>query len=193
MKRTIPYGAALVLMLAACGQSHAPAKAAGAGNALVMAEPEDVLTMNDIYLYLHGTAPTEDGARPPTFRLHAETFKMLDEKSFLVGNANAVIYAQSPESEEIVIRAERGSFVEGQSAKLEGAVTARVGDMTFELEDFEWQNPFGDAPGSAFSHKPLRLTGPEIELEASSMRIIPDERRLVLTDVSGRLRLGSTL
>ncbi len=65
-----------------------------------------------------------------------------------------------------------------------------MNDIVIELEDIEWVNPQrAEEQGVARSDSPLTLDGPAATLEAASLRLYPDSRRFVLTDVTGRIRL----
>lgn len=144
-----------------------------------------------INLYMHDARPTAGATRKPTFWVHAEYFTMLDDQVWSFENAQAAIYGRSQDEEEITLQAARGRFQEESGALLEGGVTAYVGDMTLELADIEWINPREDGEeGLARSDNDLQVSSRRLQLRASSLRLFPESKKFVLTNVSGLVRFG---
>lgn len=61
-----------------------------------------------------------------------------------------------------------------------------MGTMQMELTDIEWKND----ERVAVSDHPVTITTEDSHLEASSLRLYPDKRQMVLTNGSGILRVG---
>jgi len=181
---------ALALGALGCGPGIAPPApqepaAGGAGSDAA------VRMSSCINLYMHDARPTAGAARKPTFWVHAEYFTMLDDQVWSFENAQAAIYGQNPDEEEIMLQAARGRFQEESGALLEGGVTAYVGDMTLELADIEWINPREEGEeGLARSDNDLQVSSRRLQLRASSLRLFPESEKFVLTNVSGMVRFG---
>ncbi|MFP4502751.1 MAG: hypothetical protein ACLFTT_17295 [Candidatus Hydrogenedentota bacterium] len=194
--RTTVAGAAVslgaALAVAGCEGRIAP-ESPPAPHAERPGETQDAggaMSMQGINLYLHEAKPSAGAPRNPTFRLHAERFAMLEDDVWSVQNAQALLYGDAPDDEAVTIEAARGRFEEAWGATLEGGVTAYVNDIVIKLQNLEWVNPQQEnEQGVARSDKPLTLDGPTATLEAASIRLYPDARRFVLTDVSGRIHL----
>lgn len=178
------------LFAASCG---APAPPPAPPATLEDTAPVEGLTMQGIDLYLHSAVPTPGAPRKPTFWVHAEQFSMLENEVWRFDDARAVIYGDDAQQEAITLEARRGRFEAGQGALLEGGVKAFVNDMLMELADIEWINPQGDdEQGVARSDNPLRVESPTMQLKAGSVRLYPEQKQFVLTEVSGHVRFGRT-
>ncbi len=182
----------LGLALAGCTQPQAPStpelpSASEEGEA-------NTAVIDDIHLYLHDTRPTGGQALKPTLHLQAKQGTQVNESTWSFNNAYAIIYDKSRNDEEqgklIEIWAQEGRFEEGKSAYLKGSVKAVLGDMTIELSDIEWQNPDKDKPGEARSDSPVKLSSPQMQLQANSLRIYPDNKEFELVGVTGSVDFG---
>lgn len=180
------------LALTACGGPESAPTPAPPPTDPSTAEPEDLLTMRGIDLYLHDDSVTGSEARRPNFWVHAERFTMNEEDIWAFEDARAVVYHEDSEAEDIVFEAERGTFEENTRAYMSGAVKAYMGGMVLELADIEWLNGDADTPSYAHSDSALRVNDPNMQLNASGIRIHPEDRRFEMTDVSGMMRFGST-
>ncbi len=183
----------LGLALAGCTQPSAPTTPVpvtpGAPGAVPLEETGQT-EVRDIDFYLHRTDPTAGMAQKPTIWVHAREASMADESTYAFKHAHAVIYGKDETQEVITIDAQEGRFEEGKSAFLNGQVKAVVGAMTIELSDIQWQNPDKDKPGEARSDNPVKVTDPQLELQAGSVRLYPDRKEFELTGVTGLVRFG---
>jgi len=174
-----------VLALAGCGRSYTPPPAQEPGPVPPPQESEDAMTMSGVDLYHHDPRPTGGVARKPTFWLHANTFSVLDDNTWAVEDAHAVIFEKDSEKELIVLDAKRGRFEQDKNAYLRDGVTARAGAMLMKLEDIEWRNRAQDTPSEASSQHPVSIDSPELQLQAATVRLYPDTHEFELTDVVG--------
>ena len=192
LRRVLPV--ALLAVSAGCGREAPPPEPVSGPPASIVDAPQEAVSMSGINLFMHDARPTAGATRKPTFSVHADFFAMLDDQVWSFENARASIYGQSPEQEEIRLQAARGRFEEDRGALLEGGVTAYVGDMTLELGDIEWINPRSEGEeGIARSDNDLRVNSPSLQLHASSVRLYPESKRFVLTNVEGVVRFGGTM
>ena len=103
--------------------------------------------------------------------------------------ARAIVPARTPEAREIEFSADRGEFMEGKSAMLDGNVIARINDMIIELEAITWEIVPGEggseSGGVATSERPLRITSPNQNLTASGLRLDTAAEIIELRDVDG--------
>jgi len=177
-----------LFVLAGCGKGLTAASAPPApdkpGRAPVM---DDQVTMDGrgLDLRLFDNNPTPGGPRKPTFWAHVKVFSQTGQDIWSFEDARAVIYGNSEGSEEIVLDAGKGSFQETKMAYLKDGVVAHVGDMKLDLSDIEWLND----ERLARSDNPVAISGNDCSLKASSLRMFPDKKQLILTNVSGTLRM----
>jgi hypothetical protein len=129
--------------------------------------------------------PTPGPARRPRLWLHVDSFSLAEENIWSFKKARAVIYGRDEQMEDMFLEAGGGSYQEAKSAYLKDGVTAKIGEMKLELRDIEWLND----EGLAKSDYPVSITMPDSELKASSVRLYHKEKQIVLTDVTGTLRL----
>ena len=137
-------------------------------------------------LRLFDDRPTGGAPRKPTFWVHAEVFALEEDDIWSFEKARAVIYGRDAKDELITLEAGQGRFQETKMAYLEGDIIARVHNMTLKMQDIEWINE----EGVARTDSPLSVRTETSHLKASSLRLYPDEKRLVMTDVSGLLEFG---
>lgn len=187
--------AVLALACIGCGREAAPPPPVPAEDAEPIATaPQEAVSMSGINLFMHDARPTAGATRKPTFSVHADYFAMLDDQVWSFENARAAIYGQDAQQEEVRLQAARGRFEEDRGAFLEGGVSAFVGDMTMELANIEWINPREEGEeGVARSDNELRVNSPSLQLHASSLRLYPESKRFVLTNVEGMVRFGGTM
>lgn len=152
----------------------------------------DAMTMQGIDLYMHRPTSKEVGAQKPELWVRAESMAIGDGNTYHFENARAVIYSQD-EAEEVVIEAKRGSFEQDASAVLEGDVTLTAGTLHMLLTDIKWMRPEDGTTGAAFSDKPVVIDDPDLQLNASGMRLHPDTQQFELDNVSGVVRFGGKL
>jgi hypothetical protein len=186
---------ALALGLTACSGSVTPeapvAPGAPEGESTEgAAEGEATLTMQGIKLYLYDASPAVGVEQKPAFEVSADVFRQVEEKVWTFENAHAVVNPEGPEEDAFVFDAAAGELREEESAYLKGGVTGSVGTMQLSFEDLVWQNGTVDQPSLARSDNPVSIKDPAMELEASSIRLYPDSKRLELRDVSGFLTFG---
>jgi LPS export ABC transporter protein LptC len=124
--------------------------------------------------------------------VRAESLTVGDGNTYHFENARAVLYGQE-EAEEVVIVAKRGSFEQDASAVLEGDVTLTAGTLHMLLTDIKWMRPEDGTTGAAFSDKPVVIDDPDLQLNASGMRLHPDTQQFELDNVSGVVRFGGKL
>jgi len=129
--------------------------------------------------------PTSGPARRPRLWLHVDSFALAEENIWSFKNAHAVIYGRDAQMQDMFLEAGGGSYQEAKSAYLKDGVVAKIGDMELKLRDFEWLND----DGLAKSDYPVSIKTPGSELKASSVRLYHKEKQIVLTDVTGTLRL----
>lgn len=181
-------------VLLGCGGPEAPNTPVETApeTAVETAETEpasEAITMNGINLYLHDARPTAGLTQKPTFWVHADFFTVLDDQVWSFEQARAVVYGQNTQEEAIALEAARGRFEEDRGAMLEGSVTARVGDMLMQMSDIAYVNPKAEGEeGLAHTENPLSVQSPTLDLKASSLRLLPESRKFVLTNVVGTLR-----
>ncbi|MCX5769519.1 MAG: LPS export ABC transporter periplasmic protein LptC [Candidatus Hydrogenedentes bacterium] len=129
--------------------------------------------------------PTSGPARRPRLWLHVDSFSLAEQNIWSFKNARAVIYGRDEQMDDMFLEAGGGSYQEAKSAYLKDGVTAKIGEMKLELRDIEWLND----EALAKSDYPVTITTPDSELKASSVRLYHKEKQIVLTDVTGTLRL----
>jgi len=175
----------LLFVFAGCGKNLAVTSVPPKGDPAPSADEQEDMEGRGLDLRLFDNNPTPGGPRKPTFWAHVEVFSRTGEDLWAFEKARAIIYGSSEESEPIVLDAGQGSFQETKMAYLKNGVVAHVGDMQLELTDIEWLND----ERLARSDNPVAISGAGSNLKASSLRIYPDQKQLILTDVSGTLRL----
>lgn len=148
------------------------------------------LVMSGINLYMHRSRQPEGMAQKPQFWVHADTFSIQGENDYQFERARAVIYGSEGDREEIVIEALRGQFEQDRHAVLRDEVRVAAGTLRMRLEDISWDKPEGDAPGVAFSERPVAVEDEGLKLEAGGVRLYPDEKIFELTGVTGVVRFG---
>lgn len=185
---------AAAMLLSACSNSVTPAPAPQpdmpAEELPEGTEGEATLTMQGIKLYIYDSSPAVGVAQKPVFEVSADTFRQMEEKIWRFENARAVVNPEGPQEDAIIFVAAAGELREEESAHLQGGVTGDVGTMHIQFEDVIWQNGTADRPSMAQSDSPVSIRDPAMELDASSIRLYPDTKRLELRDVSGYLRFG---
>lgn len=139
--------------------------------------------MHDLEFVLYEVRPGRSNEpRKPVFRVSAQRCTLAAEDTWRLENARAVIF--EPEGRDSRLKAGRGTFDDAaQAAHLEEGVTLDRGPMHIDLVDLTWLNQ----EQVAFSNKPLTLIDGDTNLTASAMTYYPQEKRLVLKNVSGRL------
>ncbi|NIA16452.1 MAG: LPS export ABC transporter periplasmic protein LptC [Nitrospiraceae bacterium] len=138
-----------------------------------------------ITLRLYDSGLTAGASRKPTVIVQAEEYS-LDEKEHVwtLEKTHAVIYGAAEEDADIVLDAGRGRFREERTAYLKDGVIARIGEMEVQLTDLEWLN---DEQMGRSDH-PVSIITDGSKLNASSLRLYPEEQKLILTDVTGTIR-----
>ena len=132
--------------------------------------------------------PRDDpgGPHKPTLLLRADVYSVGEDDIWSLKDVRAEAYGAQEEAEPIILEAGRARFQETKMAYLKEGVVARVGSMRIELIDLEWINE--ERVGR--TDHPVLIQTDDIRLNASSLRLYPDERRIVMTDVVGTLRFG---
>ena len=182
---------ALTVFLAGCGSglpTAAPDRAEGSAAAPAVGPSDDRMEMEGVDLRLFDGEPTADTPRMPTFWVHTNVFSIDGEDIWSFEQARAVIYGRNQLEENILLEAGSGRFQEGKMAYLRGGVVARVGDMRLDLTDLEWLND----ERLARTDQPVSIATSDSHLTASSLRMYPDQKQLVLTNVTGTVRFGRT-
>jgi len=175
-------GLLVLVPLAACGaEPTRPPAAEPTAKPAAPAAADGQVTMSGVDLYLHDTRPTLGTPRRPAFWVRAEELVLVGEGRWAFEKAHAVIAGRDEAAEDILLDAAQGRFREEEGAVLEGGGVAHVGTMTMEFESIEWDN----ANRQAWSDKPVKIVDGKTHLDASSLRLYPDERRFELTDVRG--------
>jgi len=185
--------AALLLALAGCGQAPvAPADPPEENPAPVAEGPRDLMSMEGISLYLTDTEGPAGVARKPRVAVHAEGFEALADGALRLDGVDFHVYG--PEGEEtLAVQAEGGRFDEiAREAHLEGAVQARAGDLSMQLEDLRWRQPETGEPGVAEAEGPALLEKEGLRLEAVGLRLRPDNGTFELKNVRGNVSLEET-
>ncbi|MBI2425179.1 MAG: hypothetical protein HYV27_20300 [Candidatus Hydrogenedentes bacterium] len=154
------------------------------------ADASGEIVIHGANFYLYRNDESVAGAQTQTLSIQADTFSLVggETKQYAFEGAHAVIYGRGENNEPVVMEAARGIFVEDERAVLQDGVTATMGDLTLELQDLEWKNPQADEPGIAISNNPVRIINSTLSLEAATLRIYPDEKRVVLSEGSGSWR-----
>ncbi len=182
-------------LLAGCGGAPAPPPLPEVpADPSPQEEPEDTITMSGINLFIHDSKPTVQGAdRKPLFWLHADKYQM-EGTVWWVETARAVIYGQQEGSVDVVLDATRGRFDEGKGAFLKDGVVATMDDIVIEMQDVNCVILEDESLGEASSDNPVKVRGNDIQLDAGTIRIYPENREIELTDIQGGfIRLGSSL
>lgn len=171
-----------------CGNGfngHRPAQPAAPPAVNADAEPQTDMEGRGADFRLFDGEPSTGPVRRPRLWLHVDSFSLAEANVWSFEKASAVIYGRDEQMEDMYLEAGGGSYQEAKSAYLKGGVVARIGDMKLDLQDFEWLNE----PGEGRSDYPVSIVTPESELKASSVRLYHKDRQIVLTDVTGTLRL----
>ncbi len=180
----------LALLLNACGgpqpaNSQTEAVSSVTEDGADDSSPARAAEAQDIDLRLFDADPTTGAPRSPTCWVHADSFSRPEGDIWSFEGAKAVIYGRSDgQEEQIHIEAGSGRFQETRMAYLKDNVVARVGDMRIELSDIEWIND----ERLARSDNAISLETPDAQLSASSLLLYPDNKQLILTDVTGTFR-----
>jgi hypothetical protein len=109
----------------------------------------------------------------------------MEDNVWAFEKARAIIYGRE-EGDDVVMEAGRGRFQESKMALLTGGVDVRIGKMRVTLSDIEWLND----ERVARSDNPLTMTSEDMHIEASSLKLYPDRKELVLTNAKGILQMG---
>jgi len=189
----------VLLLFAACGgRQPAPAPEAAASTEAPKSTTEtlagvaDGLVMSGIQLFLYDKGPAVEGVtRKPVLRIEADKFTMLAEKEWAFEGARA-FFTTKDEGEEYLIEAAQGNFKEDEHADLKGGVVAHMGAMTIKMEQVLFENAAGEAPKVARSETPVTVDDPGMQLEASGVRLFPDEKRFELDNVTGWVQFERT-
>ena len=190
------WSIALALGLTACSSSvtsnDSPPPPEATAEGAPEGEGSDVstLTMQGIKLYLYEASPAVGVAQKPVFEVSADVFRQVEEKVWRFENAHAIVNPEGPEEDAFILDAAAGELREEESAYLSGGVTGSLGTMTLEFEDLVWENGTEERPSVARSDHPVSIQDPAMELDATSIRLYPDTKRLELENVSGHLRFG---
>jgi lipopolysaccharide export system protein LptC len=147
-------------------------------------EARPTMEAQGVDLRLFDSHPTDGVARKPTFWVHAEVFSLAEENIWSFERARAVIYGREESAPEVTVEARRGRFQESKMAYLKDGVVAHIGEMKIEMTDIEWLND--ERLGR--TDNPLSITTKDSHLKASSLRLYPDRKELVLTEVAGSMR-----
>ena len=180
------------VVLWGCGAPAPPAAPEEKAPETAAQTNDDAMTMQGIDLYMHKKNIREGVSGKPELWIHAESLTVGDENTYHFENARAVIYGQE-EAEEVVIEAKRGSFQQETSALLEDEVKMTAGSLHMILSDIQWMRPEDGTIGAAFSDSPVIIDDPDLQLNASSLRLYPDTQQFELNDVSGVVRFGGKL
>lgn len=190
MRRCCLLGA-MTLALAAC-TNPPPSRAAGRPEESARsAASQSDLTMRGIKLFLYDSA-LPGVERKPVLMVEADTFTQDADAIWRFERARAIMFNRNTGEEEMSFAAARGMLKEDERAALSGGVTGRAGSMTMHLGDITWESGREGSPGVARSEQPLRIEGSEVNLEASSVEVHPDQRVLVLSDVRGEFIFGES-
>jgi len=175
----------LVLALAwGCGGSLAPPADPPDAAGPVFAEERPAMEGRGVTLRLNQSDPTFGTPRKPTVTLHGETFSVGEDGIWSLEDVRAKIRGTAQDAEPILLEAGRARFQEAKTAYLKDGVVARAGSMRMELIDLEWVNE--ERMGR--TDHPVFIRTDTMHLNASSLRLYPDTRRVVMTDVVGTLR-----
>lgn len=147
------------------------------------ASPNDRLTMTgEMVLNLFDDASGDDTAHP-TFTVKSPNCQRKEDGAWTFESADATILGADKRS-TISLQATRGELDHQTGhALLSDGVTAHMNSLTLELDNIEWRND----ERVAVTTNPVRVLDGETRLQASGLRLSPDDRRLTLTDVSGML------
>jgi len=106
--------------------------------------------------------------------------------------ATAVLYGKD-ETEEIRLHANQGIFKQDQFAKMDGDIRMTAGAMKIFLLDLQWDRSEEDAAGVVHSDQPVIIDDPDLQLNASSLRLVPDTKIFEMDNVSGVVRFGKEM
>lgn len=181
---------ALVFLAAAgCGDRSQPSQEAAAPQSTEPSAEETArlaMTGQDMNLYFFDKQQT-GGEDKPSFSLFSRACTLDTEGVWSFKEASAVIYSR--QGEETHLTAGEGRFDKAnERASLAGGVTVHMGAMQAELQDMQWLNE----ERVAQSDNPATIRENETLLSAATFRFHPDDRLLVLTDVTGELSLEET-
>ena len=185
--RRLVWSALLVLLGAGCGDKLAAL--APEADPPGRTETETVArgapsTGHGITLRQYDSGATAGASRKPRVIVQAEEYS-LDEKEgvWILEKTHAVIRGAAGNA-DIILDAGRGRVQEESTAYLSDGVVAQIGEMEVLLTDIEWLN---DEQVGRSDH-PVSVTSPGTKLNASSLRMYPEEQKLILTDVTGTVR-----
>ncbi len=162
--------------------------AEAAENALQNAD----ITMEGINLYMHRPDNHEGVPSRPELWVQAESFSIGDDKVYAFKEAAAVLYGKD-ETEEIRLHANQGIFKQDHFAKMDGDIRMTAGAMKIFLLDLQWDRSEEDAAGVVHSDQPVIIDDPDLQLNASSLRLVPDTKIFEMDNVSGVVRFGKEM
>ena len=138
---------------------------------------------------LYDSSPTAGESKKPTFWVHAGVWRLEEQDVWSFENARAVIYGRGEDGAEITFDAGQGRFQKDKTAYLKDGVVAHIEKMTLQLTDIEWINE----QRVAQSDNPVTITSDDAHLEGATLRLYPDDKQLVMTNVSGKMRFDDAL
>lgn len=150
------------------------------------------MTMEGINLYMHRPDNHEGVPSRPELWVQAESFSIGDDKVYAFKEASAVLYGKD-ETEEIRLHANQGVFKQDQFAKMDGDIRMTAGAMKIFLLDLQWDRSEEDAAGVVHSEQPVIIDDPDLQLNASSLRLVPDTKTFEMDNVTGVVRFGKEM
>ena len=186
MRMRIWWMTMAVIALAACGQGAQPpvppvtVESPGDG---FDALDEDAFSHGVMTLRFYDDTPSGEMGELPRFELASSRCRYEEGDVWSFQDADAVIRGDGNDTE---MRIEAGFGRVDHRTKhafMEGGVRLTTGDLTIEMEELTWSN----AERVASSEQPVRILQGGTDLEASSMRLYPDESRVVLQEAQGRI------
>ena len=182
----------VITSILGCSDSVPPPPQASDEAQETQEEANTSMTMQGIDLYMHKPELGNQDAGKPELWVRAESLTIGEENIYHFEHARAVIYGRDA-SEEVTINAKRGFFEQDARAMLEGDVTLEAGTLHMLLRDIQWVRPEDGTTGAAFSDNPVIIDDPDLQLNASSLRLYPDTQQFELDNVTGMVRFGGNL
>jgi hypothetical protein len=182
--------AVCLLLLAGCGGGKDVPPPAPDTESSTDDDQGMTMSAGNLELYYHAPGPTGTEARKPVFLLRAERFDFEPGAERYAFEDAHIEIAEDETREAIVLDGTRGNYEVGREARLEGGVTVQMGTTRIEVEDIVYELPGESVPGSLYTDSPVVLDSPARSLRASSLRMDPETKRLIMMNATGSLALG---
>ena len=145
----------------------------------------ETMEMENFEMRFYDTLESTAGGQAPTFYVQADGASSDADTGWHLVRPNATIYGD--DEQNIVLKADSGMFDDkSETATLAGGVSADLSNMLMTIDSIQYDN----RERVAYSDSPVHLEGDIAKLDAESIRIQPKDGSVVLTNVTGNIRLG---